>query len=437
MDNKASELLDKIRQQFDTGPYPRKPLEQSPKGDATLLYIHNFITPYYLRNQKIRETNEISILDAGCGTGYTSLILAEANPGAKIVGIDLSEQSVNLAKQRLQYHGFNKAEFYAMSIEELTTLGQDFDYINCDEVLYLLINPVIGLQAMKSVLKPSGIIRANLHSSLTRSHYFRAQKIFKMMGLMEENPQEMEISLVKETMRALKDNVRLKAEAWGDYFEGNEEKILANHLLQGDKGSTIPELFSALMAAELELISMVNWRQWDLMDLFKDPDNLPVFLGLTLPEISLEERLHLFELLHPIHRLLDFWCGHPNQSHLFVPVAEWTLSDWQGAKVHLHPQLNTPAVKEELLRCITLLNPFAINRQLPITGEVLVDSTIAACLLPLWEEAQSMPSLVERWQKLRPVHPITLEPTAESEAFDIVKYTLMGLESAGYVLLVR
>jgi hypothetical protein len=134
---------------------------------------------------------------------------------------------------------------------------------------------------------------------------------------------------------------------------------------------------------------------------------------------------------------LDFWCGHPNHSHPFVPVAEWTLSDWQGAKVHLHPQLNTSAVQEELLRCITQLNPFAINRHLPITGELLVDSTIAACLLPLWEEAQSMPSLVERWQKLRPVHPITLEPTAESEAFDIVKYTLMGLESAGYVLLVR
>lgn len=436
MDNQASELLEKIRQQFDTGPYPRKPLEQSPKADAALLYIHNFITPYYLKNKKVIETNEISILDAGCGTGYTSLILAEANPGAKIVGIDLSEQSVNLARQRLQYHGFYNAEFYAISIEELANLCQEFDYINCDEVLYLLLNPVIGLQAMKSVLKPSGIIRANLHSSLTRSHYFRAQKLFNMMGLMESNPQELEISIVKETMRALKDNVRLKAEAWGDYYEGNEEKILANHLLQGDKGSTIPELFSALRAADLELISMVNWRQWDLMDLFKDPDNLPVFLGLTLPEISLEERLHLYELLHPIHRLLDFWCGYPDRAQPSVPVAQWTQADWQSAKVHLHPQLKTPAAKEELLRCITQLNPFEISRQLPIIGqEVLLDSMSAACLLPLWEEPQSMQSLVQRWQKLRPMHPVTLEPMAELEAFEIVKYTLMGLERLGYLLL--
>ncbi len=439
MDHQSSELLEKIRQQFDTAPYPRNPLEQSPKGDAALLYIHDFTTPYYLRNQKVIETKELSILDAGCGSGYTSLILAEANPGAKIIGVDLSEQSVILARHRLEYHGFKNSEFHAISIEELTNLEREFDYINCDEVLYLLLDPTMGLQVMKSVLKPHGIIRANLHSALTRSHYFRAQKFFKMMGLMDEIPQDMGISMVQETMRALKDRVSLKAETWGDYFENNEQKILANHLLQGDKGYTIPELFSALRAAELEFISLVNWRQWELMDLFNNPDDLPVFLGLTLPELALEERLHLFELLHPIHRLLDFWCGHPNQSaQPFVPVAEWRLCDWQGATVHLHPQLKTLAVKEELLRCIAQLNPFAISKQLPITGqEILVDSTIAACLLPLWEEAQSMLSLVERWQKLRPVNPVTLEPTAESEAFEIVRETLRGLESSGYVLLER
>ena len=30
MDNQASELLEKIRQQYETSPYPRTPLEQSP-----------------------------------------------------------------------------------------------------------------------------------------------------------------------------------------------------------------------------------------------------------------------------------------------------------------------------------------------------------------------------------------------------------------------
>ncbi len=183
---------------------------------------------------------------------------------------------------------------------------------------------------------------------------------------------------------------------------------------------------------------MVNWRQWKLLDLFKEPENLTVYLAISLPEISVEQQLHLFELLHPIHRLLDFWCGNPNQAQAFVPVAEWSSSDWQRAKVHLHPQLKRSAVKEEAINSTTQLNPFEISKYLPVTGEqTLVDSSVAACLLPLWEEAQSVPSLVQQWQKLRPVHPVTLESTTESEAFKVVCSSLMGLEHSGYLLLER
>lgn len=439
MDKQASELVEKIRQQFDTGPYPRTPLETSPKGNTTLLYTHNLVTPYYLRNQKVIDTQDKVILDAGCGTGYKSLVLAEANPGAKIIGIDLSEEPVKLARTRLQYHEFENVEFHILSIENLHELGVEFDYINCDDVLYLLPNPAIGLQAMKSVLKPEGIIRANLHSSLQRTYFYRAQEVFKMMGLMDENPRELEIDLVRETINALKDQVALKALTWDPKQEKNEEWFLMNYLFQGDKGYTIPEMFSALRAADLEFISMVNWRQWELLDLFKAPDDLPAFLGMSLPSISMEERLHLFELLQPIHRLLDFWCAYPNQAQPFVPVPEWTLPDWQAAQVHLHPQLRTPQVKEDLLECIANHRPFEISRYMTTTTRVtiMVEVGMAACLLPLWERVQPVTSLVERWLKIRPLHPVTLEPVSENMAFDEVKGLLSMLEAFLYVLLER
>ena len=435
MENQASDIWEKVRQQFDTGPYPRIPLETSPKDNPGLLYIHSLITAYYLRNQKVIETAGKVILDAGCGTGYKSLVLAQANPGAKIIGIDLSEASVNLARQRLKYHGFEDAEFHALAIENLHQLPYKFDYINCDEVLYLLPDLLLGLRAMKSALNPDGIIRTNLHSSLQRTQHFRAQEVCKMMGLMDENPRELEIELVREMMKALKDQVMLKARAWNSKYEEDDQIILANYLLQGDKGYTIPEVFSALRAVELEFINMVNWKEWELLALFKEPDNLPAFLGMSLPEAFVEEQLHLFELLHPIHRLLDFWCGHPHPTQTFVPVAEWTNSDWQRAKIHLHPQLKTPLVKAEIVECATL-KPFQISKYLPVTADKsLIDSTIAACLLPLWESAQSMHLLVERWQKLRPVNPVTMEPTTEEEAGIIVTQALTWLENYGYLLI--
>ena len=81
------------------------------------------------------------------------------------------------------------------------------------------------------------------------------------MGLMDKNPEDLEIDLVRETMNALKDQVELKLATWRPKLENDEERILANYLLQGDNGFTVPEMFTALRAANLEFISMVNrWQ---------------------------------------------------------------------------------------------------------------------------------------------------------------------------------
>ena len=439
MENKTAEFMEKIRQQFETGPYPRTPLETSCKENYALLYYHNYATPFYLRNQQVIDTKDKIILDAGCGTGYKALALAEANPNAKIVGIDISPKSVELAKARLEYHGFNDAEFHVLSIEDLPSLGMQFDYINCDEVLYLLPNPAIGLQAMKSVLKPAGIIRANLHSSLQRVYYYRTQEMFKMMGLMDDNPGEMEISIVRDMMQSLKKEVRLKAKVWDESRENDSQFFMANYLLQEDKGYTIPEVFTAIKTADLEFINMVNWRQWELMDLFEDWENLPVFLAMSLPELAVEERLHLFELLNPTHRLLDFWCGHPNPASSFVPLDEWQDADWRSARVHLHPQLRNSQLKEYLSQCVNSLRPFQISRDVPLPtiNPVNIGSSLAACLVPLWDEPQPVTALVQRWLQIRPVDPMSLESISQQRAFDEIKELLTSLEAFLYVLLER
>ncbi|MCW6051568.1 class I SAM-dependent methyltransferase [Lyngbya sp. CCAP 1446/10] len=438
MKNQESDLIDQIRQQFDYAPFPRIPLEKSPDSEYESLYLHNLVTAYYFRNRKVINTEGKFILDAGCGSGYKSLILAAANPGAKIVGIDLSEESVKLARHRLQYHGFENAEFHAMQIEELPSLGLQFDYINADEVLYLLPDAVAGLQAMKSVLKPDGIIRTNLHSSIGRAGVFRAQAAFKTMGLMNGTPGELEIEIVRETMDALQDEIWLKAVSWNSARANDETWILSNYLLLGDKGCSVPELFALLRAADLEFISMLAWRRWELMDLFKDPDDLPAFLAMSLPETSVEERLHLFELLHPQHRLFDFWCGNPG-TEAFVPVAEWTEADWQSAQVHLHPQLRTSEAREDLSNCIASDTPFEISRYIivPTLAPVAIDSKIAACLLPLWDGPQSALSLVQKWLQNPAKSAVNLEPAAQETAFDQVKELLTSLEVFLYVLLER
>ena len=443
MDIQLSELteFDKIRQQFNYGPYPRIPLEQSPKEKYGTLFYHNLVTPYYLKHRRVIDTQDKVILDAGCGSGYKALMLSEANPGAKIVGIDISEESVKRARERLKYHGFDNTEFHVLNVENLPELGLEFDYINCDEMLYLLPDPVVGLQAMKSVLKPDGLIRSNLHSSYQRTNFYRAQKLFRFMGLFDNNPQEFEEEAVIATMEALKDEVRLKEQTWQgrsthDKDPDEMKEFLAmNHLFVGDTGYTIPEMFTMLEESDLEFVTMVNWRHWDVADLFKDASNLPAIWEMGLETASIQDRLCLYELLNPVHRLLDFWCAHPGESESLPE--DWDETDWQNVTVHLHPQLCNENTKQELIDAIRNRDMFEISKTIPITvmGKVFVEPTLAACLLPLWDAAQPMQAVVRRYRQIRPVDAATLEPVTDETAHLMVREFLKTLNLFMYVLL--
>lgn len=439
MSSPESEELERIRKQFDFGPYPRIPVEKTPKEDNNQLFFHNLVTPYYLRYQKVVDTQGKRILDAGCGSGYKGLLLAEANPGAEIIGIDISEASVKLAEERLKFHKFDNAKFYTLSIYDLPELGLTFDYINCDEVLYLLPDAVKGLEAMKSVLEPEGVIRTNLHSRIQREPFFRAQQVFQMMGLMDGNPEEMEMEIVKEIMTALKDGVDLKKRTWRPAYneETSTELLLANHLLVGDKGSTMADVFDYLEAATLDFITMVNWRHWSFVDLFTDQKNLPSFLAMSLADVPDAVQLQLYELFHPIHRLLDFWCGHPQDLPEFTPIEDWTDADWQQIRVCFHPQLRSEKVKEKWLshlgdRLIVDLGTFfSVSSNSP----VYVDAQALAALLPLLDGPQMFADLCDRWQQLAPLDPLTMEPQPRQEVENAVQKLLARLEPSLFVLL--
>ena len=73
--------------------------------------------------------------------------------------------------------------------------------------------------------------------------------------------------------------------------------------------------------------------------------------------------------------------------------------------------------------------------KLPTIVPITLESRRAACLLPLWETEQPMISLVERWQQIQPVDPVTLEPITPQIAFEQVKELLTTLDAFLYVLL--
>jgi 2-polyprenyl-3-methyl-5-hydroxy-6-metoxy-1,4-benzoquinol methylase len=441
MTDQAAQLIEKIRQQFEVTPYAKAPMEYSPQDNLNELFINSYATASYLKAQTFVDPATLTLLDVGCGTGNTTLTLALANPGAKVVGVDLSAASVEIGRHRIAHHGIPNVEFHALSLTDLPQLGMMFDYINCEEVLYLM-DPQVGLKAMGSVLKPQGIIRSNLHSKLQGEAFLRAQQMFRYLGLMDTNPEALEIEIVVSTFQALKANVNLKVNTWQEAMASpdNEPQVLMNYLLQGDRGSTIPELFQALEQSDLAFISMTRWRQWEILDLFANPTDLPMFWDMTLAEATIEQRLCLYELLNPAQRLLDFWCGHPPTAAPKLAVSEWRDADWAQATIRLHPVWQTAAVRQALVASVESGQPFWLAQHLQVAlpnANFFLDSLNASLLLALWDGPQTLGQLTDRHLKIKPIHPITLEPTTLAQAQAAVKTMLEPLEVYLYVLLTQ
>lgn len=440
----TQDSLAKLREHFDAAPYPNKPLEEQP-SDLAFLYKHSLVSASYHRDGRVIETKGKVILDAGCGTGYKALALAKANLGAKIVGVDLSENSVHLARQRIAFWGVENCEFHAIPIEALSDLGMQYDYINCDDVLYLMPDPIAGLQAMSSVLSPDGIIRVNYHSATGREGFRLAQNAFSLLGMMEGAPCREEVELVRQTMQSMKPSVSLRARTWTNEYLESHESVLANYLLRGDKSWSVKDFFAAMEAADLSFISMLDWLTWDLMLLFDNGlENLPMEVIFALSEMSIEEQLYFFETVSANHRLLDIWCGRSDyQAKEVKPIAEWTSEDWQSVKVHFHPQAMNQTIINHMQHCAesSMMLNFGELPELVDGGldgsTFFVDSLTLGSLLPLLEAPQSLDRLKQRWLQLRPINPLTRQASEADEADLPLKAILTGLERLGYVMLER
>jgi SAM-dependent methyltransferase len=98
------------------------------------------------------------VLEAGCGVGAQTIILAENSPGARITSVDISPDSVEKARALAARSGVKNVTFQAADIFRLPFGEGTFDHVFVCFVLEHLSEPVKALAALKRVLKPGGTI---------------------------------------------------------------------------------------------------------------------------------------------------------------------------------------------------------------------------------------------------------------------------------------
>lgn len=98
------------------------------------------------------------VLEAGCGTGAQTAVIAKNSPGARIISIDISPESLDAARDRAISEGNSAAEHLNCDIFGLPFSAESFDHIFVCFVLEHLHDPEGALSCLMRALKPGGTI---------------------------------------------------------------------------------------------------------------------------------------------------------------------------------------------------------------------------------------------------------------------------------------
>lgn len=98
------------------------------------------------------------VLEAGCGIGAQTVILAKNSPGAWITSVDISEDSLKRAQENIRKEGITNVAFRQGDIFHLPFEPESFDHIFVCFVLEHLAEPRLALEQLRVLLKDGGTL---------------------------------------------------------------------------------------------------------------------------------------------------------------------------------------------------------------------------------------------------------------------------------------
>lgn len=104
---------------------------------------------------KLKLQGHEALLDIGCGDGKITAQIAEALPNGKAVGIDSSEQMINLAKTTFTSEKHQNLAFYQMDARSLA-FQEEFDIAFSNAALHWILDQKAVLKGVQRCLKPQG-----------------------------------------------------------------------------------------------------------------------------------------------------------------------------------------------------------------------------------------------------------------------------------------
>jgi len=111
------------------------------------------------------------ILDAGCGSGSMTRLLAKHYPGASVTGFDLNTDYLAYARARAAAEGLGNVAFEPGDLQAMQFADASFDAVWSKFVLFFLPRPEDAVRELRRVTRPGGQVTVALIHANWIHHY--------------------------------------------------------------------------------------------------------------------------------------------------------------------------------------------------------------------------------------------------------------------------
>ncbi len=119
--------------------------------------VHTWIPSLSGIHERLAEGGRVA--DVGCGHGASAILMAQAFPKSKFVGIDYHESSIAVARQRAQQAGVaDRIQFEVATPRILARSEENFDLICFMDSLHDMGDPLEALWASRQAMAPNGAL---------------------------------------------------------------------------------------------------------------------------------------------------------------------------------------------------------------------------------------------------------------------------------------
>ncbi|HUT02199.1 MAG TPA: class I SAM-dependent methyltransferase [Phycisphaerae bacterium] len=185
MVDRSDETTQSVRRQYEEFPYPeRDPQDERKRLVSTCLSRLDVINHYGYKGRR-NFLDGFRVLVAGGGTGDATIFLAEQlkHTDARVVYVDLSEPSMEIARRRAEVRGLENITWIHGSLLDLPAMDLPaFDYVECSGVLHHLADPAEGLRTLRGMLADGGVMFVMVYAKYGRTGVYQVQELMRRIN---------------------------------------------------------------------------------------------------------------------------------------------------------------------------------------------------------------------------------------------------------------